>query len=118
MADRFLIDNQRCLSSINEWGIDPFPDFVPKSAHHRTVHCSRCQNICPKNKGKFDQAEKTIEFDRDETLLLLSGEKLENLPAALIKKIEECSMKWYYKSLPRNLLAFFKSGSTNSGKRL
>ena len=111
LANRFLIDNQKCLSAMNEWGADPFPDFVPKSAHHRTVHCSRCQEICPKNKGRFDKIEKTIEFDCDETLLLLSGEDPENLPAPLREKIEECDMKWYYKSLPRNLLALFESGS-------
>lgn len=28
--DRFLIDNEKCLSSMNEWGSDPFPDFIPK----------------------------------------------------------------------------------------
>lgn len=54
LADRFLMDNERCLSAINEFGTGPFPDTVPKSAHHRIVNCSRCQNICPKNKGRFD----------------------------------------------------------------
>ena len=111
MADRFLIDNQACLSAMNEWGSGPFPDHVPKSAHHRTVHCSRCQDICPKNKGKFDHAVKTINFNEDETLLLLSGEKFESLPAGLMEKIEECNMKWYYDSLPRNLRAMFESDS-------
>ena len=109
--DRFLIDNQKCLSSVNEWGTDPFPEFVPKSAHHRTVHCNRCRDICPANKGRFDKVEKTFRFDQDETELLLSGDELEKLPASLAKKIEDCDMKWYYKSLPRNLRAFFESGN-------
>ena len=111
LQDRFLLDNERCLSAINEGGGKRFPKFVPKSAHHRTVHCSRCQDVCPKNEGRFDIVAKTIEFDQGETKWLLSGKKLEKLPAGLLAKIEECDMKWYYNSLPRNLHAWFESGA-------
>jgi epoxyqueuosine reductase len=107
LVDRFLIDNEKCLSSINEFGTDPFPDTVPKSAHHRIVNCSHCQDICPINKGRFDDISETIYFSEEETALLLSGVKYENMPKELSEKIDICGMKWFYGSLPRNLKALF-----------
>ena len=107
LADRFLIDNERCLSAINEFGTEPFPDTVPKSAHHRIVNCSRCQDICPKNKGRFDDIAETVYFSEEETALLLSGIKYEKLPKELSEKIDIYGMKWFYESLPRNLKALF-----------
>ena len=109
--DRFLIDNSQCLSAMNEFGTDPFPDSVPFTAHHRAVHCSRCQYVCPKNAGFFGNAVKTFEFDESETALLLSGKKMEELPSPLSDKIKDCGMDWYYASLPRNLAALFASGN-------
>jgi epoxyqueuosine reductase len=107
LNDRFLIDSEKCLTAFNEFGTEPFPDTVPRSAHHRIVSCSRCQDICPKNKGRFDQITETIYFSKEETALLLSGTKYENLPKELSEKIDICRMKWFYKSLPRNLKALF-----------
>lgn len=107
LEDRFLIDNERCLSSFNEYGTGPFPDTIPKSVHHRIVNCSRCQDICPKNKGRFDNIEKIVHFTEKETALLLSGSKYEELPKELTEKIESCGMSWFYESIPRNLKALF-----------
>jgi epoxyqueuosine reductase len=109
LPDRFLIDNQKCLSLLNEFGTEPFPDFVPKTAHHRTMDCSRCQDICPRNKGLFEKVNNTIEFSQEETGLILSGTNFEALPAELAEKIELCDMKGYYPSLPRNLSAWFEN---------
>lgn len=107
LADRFLIDNEKCLSAINEFGTEPFPDTVPKSVHHRIVNCSLCQDICPKNKGWFDNIAETVYFSEEETALLLSGVKYEKLPKELSEKIDIYGMKWFYESLPRNLKALF-----------
>lgn len=107
LNDRFLIDNEKCLTAFNEFGTEPFPDTVPRSAHHRIVSCSRCQDICPKNKGRFDRITETIYFSKEETALLLSGTKYENLPKELSEKIDIYKMKWFYNSLPRNLKALF-----------
>lgn len=107
LEDRFLIDNEKCLSAINEFGTEPFPDTVPRSAHHRIVNCSRCQDICPKNKGRFDEITETVYFSEEETALLLSGTKYENLPKELSEKIDIYGMKWFYGSLSRNLKALF-----------
>ena len=106
---RFLIDNQKCLSIMNEFGTEPFPDFVPKTAHHRTFDCSYCQNICPQNAGQFEKVKKTVEFSQEETTLIISGVKWENLPSGLAEKIELCDMKGIYPSLPRNLAAWFEN---------
>ena len=107
LADRFLIDNEKCLSAINEFGTVPFPDTVPKSVHHRIVNCSRCQDICPRDKGRFDDIRETVYFSEEETALLLSGAKYENMPKELSEKIDMYGMKWFYESLPRNLKALF-----------
>lgn len=107
LADRFLIDNEKCLTSINQFGSGPFPDTMPKSAHHRIVCCSRCQDICPRNKGRFNSITQSVSFSEEETTLLLSGEKYENLPKELAEKIDTYCMKWFYESLPRNLKALF-----------
>ncbi len=109
LPNRFLLDNTRCLSAFNEWGSDPFPDFIPKTAHHRTFNCSRCQDICPQNAGLFQNGKRTIDFSEKETELILSGIKYEALPAELAEKLELCDMKGYYLSLPRNLKAWFEN---------
>jgi hypothetical protein len=96
---------------MNEFGTEPFPDLVPKTAHHRTMDCSLCQNICPQNAGLFDKVKNSIEFSQKETGLILSGAKFETLPFELAEKIELCDMKGYFPSLPRNLSAWFESGN-------
>ncbi len=106
---RFLIDNQKCLSMMNEFGTEPFPGFIPKTAHHRTFDCSRCQNVCPQNAGLFEKIIKTVEFSQEETALILAGVMFEDLPLESAGKIELCDMKGYYPSLPRNLAAWFEN---------
>lgn len=107
LSDRFLIDNEKCLTSINQFGTEPFPDTVPKSAHHRIVCCSRCQDICPLNKGRFDNISESVDFSEEETELLLFGTKYEDLPEELSEKIDTYCIKWFYNSLQRNLKVLF-----------
>lgn len=107
LSDRFLIDNEKCLTSFNEFGTEPFPDTVPKCAHHRVVGCSRCQQMCPGNKERFENITESVYFSEEETALLLSGTKFEDLPKELSEKIDAYCMRWFYDSLPRNLKALF-----------
>lgn len=107
LNNRFLIDNEKCLTSMNEFGTEPFPDTVPKSIHHRIVCCSRCQELCPANRDWFDNITQSVSFSEEETALLLSGEKFEDLPKELADKLETNCMKWFYESIPRNLKALF-----------
>ena len=109
LPDRFLLNNQVCLAAANEWGTEPFPEFIPKTAHHRTQNCSRCQDICPKNAGLYKNVRNTVEFSKEDTELILSGTSFVNLPSGLAAKIELCDMKSYYPSLPRNLKAWFEN---------
>lgn len=110
LAERFLIDNQKCLTAMNEFGTEPFPNTVPKSAHHQTVGCSRCQDICPQNKGMFDNIADAVCFSEEETALLISGTTYEKLPKELSEKVDYYGMRQYYESLPRNLKALFDNG--------
>ena len=109
LPDRFLIDNQKCLCNFNEFGTEPFPETIPKTAHHRTLDCTRCQKICPPNTGLYEKVKNLIEFSQEETMLILSGTNFEALPPELAGKIEFCDMKGYYLSLPRNLRAWFEN---------
>lgn len=103
--DRFLIDNERCLSFWNEFGTRPFPDWIPSDAHHRLTDCSICQKACPKNKGKYDAIAKTVEFTEEETKTLLAGTPLDALSPSLRDKVTECNMTDSYETVPRNLRA-------------
>ena len=109
LSDRFLIDNEKCLTSINESGTDPFPEWVPKTAHHRLSGCFKCQDICPKNQGILNNITETAEFSEEETNLLLSGAPIETLPQTLSDKIHKYNMNWYYTSIPRNLSAMLEN---------
>lgn len=109
VKDRFLIDNEKCLTSMNEWGTDDFPDWVPKTAHHRVVNCFLCQECCPGNKGQFADIAGEVDFSEEETELLLAGAKRESLPKELSEKLDRLGMNWFYESLPRNLKAMLEN---------
>jgi ferredoxin len=105
LSDRFLIDNEKCISRYNENGTEPFPEWIPKTAHRSLVDCLYCQKFCPKNNKLFENITDTVEFSENETVLLSAGEKKENLPRELIDKIDNYNLNWFYSSIPRNLKA-------------
>ncbi|HEX2946677.1 MAG TPA: 4Fe-4S double cluster binding domain-containing protein [Clostridia bacterium] len=55
-SERFLIDNQKCLSAMNEVPGE-FPEWLPASAHHTCYDCLRCQEKCPMNIGHVDKMD-------------------------------------------------------------
>ena len=85
--DNFLIDNERCLSYWNE-GAEPFPKWIPKSAHHCVYDCIKCQVKCPMNKDQIKNVVGPIQFTELETNILLSGLQYEKQPVSLKKKSE------------------------------
>ncbi|MCL1859191.1 MAG: 4Fe-4S binding protein [Oscillospiraceae bacterium] len=109
LPDRFLIDNVKCLTAVNENGTEPFPDWIPKTAHHRIVGCFRCQDICPKNQEILNNITETLEFSEEETNLLLSGTPIENLPQMLKDKAYKYNISGHYESTPRNLSAMLEN---------
>ncbi len=108
IPDRFLVDNERCLTYFNEAGGEyDFPEWVDESAHNSVVGCTRCQLICPVNRQYISDMSETIEFAEEETELLLSGVTFEQLPEELAQKIDKLNMRDYLSALPRNLRALF-----------
>lgn len=105
---RFLINNERCLSYFNE-GPGDFPEWLPKSAHHCLYDCLMCQSICPQNKDYIDNVIGPIEFDEEETGLLLSGKSMTEFSPALKKKVRFLGMDSWLSAIPRNIRVLFEN---------
>ena len=109
-SDRFLIDNDRCLSCLNE-GVEEFPEWLPKSAHHCLYDCLKCQLICPMNKGYISNFMSPIKFDEKETDMLLEGVPFNEYSDELKMKAKILGMaEWpdITKAIPRNLRVLFE----------
>lgn len=81
--DSFLIDNQRCLSALNEDERD-FPVWLTQSAHHTPYDCLKCQVKCPMNAGNWEIPD--VFFDEAETERILGGAPYEDTSSELKKK--------------------------------
>jgi epoxyqueuosine reductase len=102
--ERFLINNERCLTYFNEAGGEwDFPEWMDPSSHNCIYGCMKCQVICPKNKEYMDNIIEPVEFTEKETLILLEGKPLEQFSEELKQKIKELEMFNYLGALPRNL---------------
>ncbi|HWT73564.1 MAG TPA: 4Fe-4S double cluster binding domain-containing protein [Mobilitalea sp.] len=107
--DHFLIDNERCLTVMNEAGADMvFPDWVSPSSHNAVVGCTICQEICPHNRKYMNYIIGPVEFTEEETKLLLLGVKEDQLPGEMRHKLEQLDLMGYLHSLPRNLKALLE----------
>jgi epoxyqueuosine reductase len=100
--DRFLIDNERCLSFFNE-APGEFPDWVSPTVHHCAYDCLKCQLICPMNREYLNNIAGPVVFDEAETLALLSGKELEEFEPSLLRKVRLLGMDKWIKAIPRNL---------------
>ncbi len=110
--ERFLIDNQRCLTYFNEAGGEyEFPAWIDPAAHHTLYGCLRCQAACPLNRPHLDGAGETLEFDEEETACLMEGRPPEGFPPRLREKVERLEMAEYLSGLPRNLGALARQGA-------
>lgn len=110
LKERFLINNERCLSFFNENPAD-FPEWLPKSAHHCVYDCLLCQNICPKNRDYLNNVIGPIEFNEEETNLLLSGRPMEAFPTALKEKVLFLGMDEWISAIPRNIRVLLEQSS-------
>lgn len=99
---RFLLDNERCLSFFNE-APGEFPEWLPRAVHHCLYDCMKCQLSCPMNREHIGNVAGPIEFSEEETGLLLSGAKLEELGPGLLKKVKYLGIDKWYAAIPRNL---------------
>ncbi|MBN1873490.1 MAG: 4Fe-4S binding protein [Anaerolineae bacterium] len=100
--DRFLIDNERCLSYFNE-NAGEFPEWIPLSAHHCLYDCLKCQINCPMNKEYVNNVIGPIRFSEDETDRLLSGSPFDTYPPDLKQKSKKLGLHQWPAGIPRNL---------------
>jgi epoxyqueuosine reductase len=101
-SERFLLHAERCLTLHNEKPND-LPGWIDASAHNCLIGCMRCQSICPENKANRTWIEDRCEFSEEETALLLSGAPVEQLPTAMVQKLQSLALSEDIVSLPRNL---------------
>jgi epoxyqueuosine reductase len=105
--ERFLIDNERCLSYFNEMPGD-FPHWLPPSAHHLLYDCLKCQLQCPMNQQYADNVFESIEFNEEETGLIISGTPYDAFPLALQRKSNFLGLTDWLAAIPRNLQVLFE----------
>lgn len=111
--ERFLLDNERCLSYFNE-SADEFPEWIPLSAHHCIYDCLKCQVSCPMNKEYANNVIDTIKFSEEETEMLLSGSRIEAFSPALKEKSKVLGLDDWLDAIPRNLRILFELSDTSS----
>jgi epoxyqueuosine reductase len=107
--DRYLIRAERCMTYLNEFvwpEVKDFPSWLDPSAHNCIHGCILCQTHCPQNKKVINKTLGPIEFNEEETTLLLEGKPLTELPEELIIKLKRLNLADdYFSLLPRNLKA-------------
>jgi epoxyqueuosine reductase len=108
MDDRFLIDNERCLTCFNEWDSKyDFPEWIDPAAHNSVVGCLSCQVICPANKEYLCSTAEPYEFSEEETVSLIEGLPFEQFSGELRQKVQELGLNDFLCTLPRNLKVLF-----------
>ncbi|MBN1799709.1 MAG: hypothetical protein JW822_14125 [Spirochaetales bacterium] len=105
--NRFLIDNEKCLSYWNE-SSEPFPEWIPISAHHCVYDCIKCQVKCPMNKDQIKNVVGPIHFTESETNMLLSGLNYEQQPVSLKKKVNYLGLHQWPDGISKNLKTLFE----------
>lgn len=107
--ERFLIDNQRCLSAMNE---EPgeFPEWLPTSVHHCLYDCMRCQIICPMNITFKEDVLRTVVFSEQETGLLLEGAPYDTFSDSLRGRTKLLGLDQWLAAIPRNLKILLERG--------
>ncbi len=102
--DRFLLQTDRCLTTVNE-DEAPFPDWVDPAWHHCAVGCLRCQQACPENAGVELHVAPAEVFDEAESAAILAAAPTEELGAATREKLARCGLDYSPALIARNLHA-------------
>ena len=102
LPHRFLIDNEVCLTRINNRDGAPLPGHVPPTIHHALYGCYRCQEICPANTAHFADVDEII-FDEAETAAMLNADSFLDCPEGIRKKLWHYDTGAKYECIPRNL---------------
>jgi epoxyqueuosine reductase len=110
VKDRFLIDNERCLSAMNEGG-DPFPAWLDRDVHHTLYDCLRCQLACPMNRDRLALVAGMVELSEEETRLVMEGGPARDWPAGLVEKAGPLGLDQWPHAMARNLMAIVEKGT-------
>jgi epoxyqueuosine reductase len=102
--DRFLLQTDRCLTTVNE-SEEPFPAWVDPAWHHCAVGCLRCQQCCPENAGVDLRVAPAEVFNAGETAAILAAAPTESFAAATRTKLERCGLDYSPALIARNLRA-------------
>ncbi len=100
--ERFLINNEICLSCLNE-SPEPFPDWLPKSAHHTLYDCLKCQIPCPMNKEQAKNTGNDVDFDEAETKMLLAGIRFDEYPEEMKAKARYLGIDQWPEGIAKNV---------------
>lgn len=103
-ADRFLLQTDRCLTTVNE-DEAAFPDWVDPAWHHCAVGCLRCQQACPENATVDLRVAPAEVFDAAETAAILAGAPGVDHTPATREKIARCGLDYSPALIARNLRA-------------
>jgi epoxyqueuosine reductase len=107
---KFLIDNERCLSCLNEVA-EPFPSWLDPEVHHTLYDCLRCQLGCPMNRDQERNVVGPIVFSESETEALLGGRSFEEYPPELARKATYLGLDKWAAGIPKNVKALLGSFS-------
>jgi epoxyqueuosine reductase len=103
--DGTVIDATHCLTEANE-NEGGWPPWVPADSHNSLVGCMRCQQACPVDRAYLGkEVELVVEFDREETDLILQNLAPGELPTGLRAKLAGLDLDGYSPVLGRNLRA-------------
>jgi len=106
-SNRFLIDNERCLSYLNERA-DDFPQWLSPSVHHCAYDCLQCQLSCPMNLEFAENIAGPFRFNESETAQILSGNPVESFEPDLASRVKALGLhEW--PGVPRNLKMLFET---------
>ncbi|MCJ7650449.1 MAG: 4Fe-4S binding protein [Candidatus Lokiarchaeota archaeon] len=102
--DGFLIKAEKCLTFLNE-RTGNFPEWVNPKWHNCIIGCMKCQFSCPINLKFKENLEDQINFDENETDMILNAIPREKLTNSVIDKLKRINLLEDYNLMPRNLKA-------------
>ncbi len=111
--ERFLINNERCLSCLNEGGGE-FPEWLSKDVHHTIYDCLRCQEKCPMNlKVQVpNEVIQTLDISEEETEMLLAGKGRDDFSEEFIERTDIIGLFAWSVALGRNIRAIIEQGES------
>jgi len=112
--DRFLLQADRCLTYMNEFGRD-FPDWLDPRHHNALYGCMLCQRKCPQNRAVVGWFEERCEFSETETDMILKGVPVADMPEAMQEKFDALEWAEAMDTLPRNLRVLLEKEAVLGG---